>query len=663
MSKKLNKNMHNLKYILLLLLSSQVVFISFAQNKEVDSILVKYNKCKVDSTKIDLLIAAADIYLNTDPANAIFYSKAALKTAQEIHDSIREQNALLTIGLGYEVIGDINNAFFYFNDCNKVAKKYNDIAGLAATNMSLGVLYSDLSNEQLALDYYTSALEFYTKSKNIKGICKCYINMSDALYHSNQSDKALDYLNKAKEISQKYDYNTLPYIYTNFGEVYFQKKDLKLAKEYATKGLTFSEKVNNLYLLSSNYLTLTNIYLAQNDLKNAEICVRKGFELAKETDIKDVLIDAYNLLSQVLNKQNRFEEALKYKTLFINTKDSVQSELNNNLLQAYETEKKDMELTVLKASEIQKDAELKKQHLISIVILITLFLVLFILGYTFYSRSKLRKVNQELEKANKNINIKQKEIVLQNNELKANNEKITQQSNHIEELNNIKDRLFAIISHDLRSPLNNLRKILNLLNTGKLTQERSESVFPMLDKSLNTVSNFLDNLLEWSKNQLKGEEIECIVFDMNSIVQSELELLENQAVEKQVVLVNQVPIGTNVFADKNMIDLVIRNFISNAIKFCLPNGKITIDSKQIAGAVEISVQDDGIGISPENITKIFQDKGKFTTLGTNNEMGTGLGLLLCKNFIEKLNGNIGVESKENEGSRFWFTLPMAKSSS
>ena len=165
--------------------------------------------------------------------------------------------------------------------------------------------------------------------------------------------------------------------------------------------------------------------------------------------------------------------------------------------------------------------------------------------------------------------------------------------------------------------------------------------------------------MEWSNNQLKGEIIENSYFDMHDLVHKQIELFEMQAFEKQIVLKNEIPIGTLLFADKNMIDIIMRNFVSNAIKFCNESGNVIISSKRQEDSVEISVQDEGVGIPVENLEKIFQEKGRFTTLGTNKEQGTGIGLMLCKTFVGKQNGRIGVESKENEGSRFWFTIPIS----
>ena len=582
-----------------------------------------------------------------------------MKNAENLKDCKREQRALIMISIGHRYIGDITTAIANFNTAIKIANINNDQLALAQIKISLGNVYKALDNQQLSIEYYISALQYFSTSKKFRGLCGCYIDLSDALFKSNENDKALYYLDKAKKLSLENGNKYLEYILTNSGEVYFNKKDYKLAKENALAGKAIAEKAKNLYMLSSEYLLLSKIYLAQDDLNNARINVEMGLKLAKQTGIKEILINSYFLYSQTLEKQNDFKEALKFKTLYVTTKDSLQSTINHNLLQAYELEKKDEEMALMKFAEIQNDAELKKQHLISTIIVATLLLVICFSGYVLYTSKKLKKSNLDLESANSEINKKQKEIILQNEELVVINEQIKLQSKHIEELNNVKDWLFAIISHDLGTPFNNLKGILNLLTSGNLSKEKFQTIIPMLEKSVSTASGLLDNLLQWSNNQLKGEAIECSNFEIKLLVKKQIDLFEKQANDKQIILIDQIPSGTIVFADYNMIDVVLRNLVANAIKFCNEGGKISIAHKILETGVEISVQDEGIGIASDDLSKIFQEKGKFSTLGTKKEVGTGLGLLLCKSFIEKLNGKIGVESKLNEGSKFWFILPIS----
>jgi len=630
---------------------------SFSQQKLIDSFLNEYNKSKVDTAKIDIVLKVSEPLSDMSPEKSIYYGKSALKIAQNIHDTHRESLLYNMIGQGYDQIGNMADAIANFNEGFKVAEQYNNLADIAQLKLNLGVSYADIGNEKLAIEYYKSAEYYFQMLNDSIGLCKSYVDLSDAFYQVNNPDSSLYYIKKGLKISVKISNYWLGYLYTNSAEAYYRKKDFERAKANALQSMNIAEKLSDLYILSDDYLVLAKVDLALDNVTDAEMYVNKAYNIAKQTNIKENLIDAYDLLSQVFEKQHKYEEALKYKTLYITVKDSVQSAINNNILQAYEYEKRDEELAVIKADKLQKDAELKKQYVISAFILGTLLLVICISGYIFYSRNKLRHANRVIERAYEEVNNQQKEIIKQNQELIWNNEQIKNQADHIEQLSNVKDRLFTIISHDLRSPLATLKGILNLLASGTISIERFQTIVPILLNSVSTTSELVDNLLHWSKSQLTGATIFSSNFDINELAQTQLALFERQTMNKKLELTNEIPINTFVYADKNMIDLVLRNLVGNSIKFCNKNGKIAITHKKFEDYIEISVEDNGIGIPPENIHKVFQSKERYTTFGTNKEMGTGLGLLLCKDFVEKNNGTIGVESKVKEGTRFWFTLP------
>lgn len=652
---KANKNVR-MKQVLTILFLFHFTF-SFSQQKLIDSFLNEYNKSTVDTAKIDLILKVSEPLSDMSPQKAIFYGKAALKIAQTINDTHRESLLYNMIGQGYDQIGNMADAISNFNEGFKVATQCNNLADLAQLKLNLGVSYANIGNEKLAIEYYKSAEHYFQLLNDSIGLCKSDVDLSDAFYQLNNPDSSLYYIEKGMGISVKIKNYWLGYLYDNAAEAYFRKKDFGLAKDYANKSIAVAEKLSDLYILADDYLVLAKANLAIGDVANAALYANKGLSTAKQTNIKENLIDAYNIISQVFENQHKYEEALKYKTLYITVKDSVQSAINNNILQAYEYEKRDEEMAMIKADKLQKDAELKKQHAISVVILGTLLLVICISGYIFYSRNKLRNANRAIEKAYEEVNTKQQEIIKQNRELIWNNEQIKSQANHIEQLSNVKDRLFTIISHDLRAPLTTLKGILNLLAAGTITIEKFKTIVPNLLNSVSTTSELVDNLLQWSKSQLTGATIYSSNFDINELAQTQLSLFERQTLDKKLELTNEIPSKTFVYADKNMIDLVLRNLVGNSIKFCNANGKITVTSKQFEDYIEVSVADNGIGIAPENIDKVFQSKERYTTIGTNKEMGTGLGLLLCKDFVEKNNGTIGVESKVNKGSRFWFTLP------
>lgn len=234
-----------------------------------------------------------------------------------------------------------------------------------------------------------------------------------------------------------------------------------------------------------------------------------------------------------------------------------------------------------------------------------------------------------------------------------------QNEHKLQELNKLKDRLFSIISHDLRSPLLSLRDILSMANDGIVSDEEFKSVLPRLSKNLGYTSGLVDNLLQWSMSQLEGTVINASGFDIRDNVIYILSSFNQTALAKGVGLHNDIHTPTMVYADMDMIQSVLRNLVSNAIKFCRAGDQISVSAEIIKGIATIWITDTGVGIAAENIDKLF-GTNNYTTRGTTDEQGTGLGLLLCKDFIEKNGGKIGVESKLNAGSRFYFTLPVDK---
>lgn len=227
---------------------------------------------------------------------------------------------------------------------------------------------------------------------------------------------------------------------------------------------------------------------------------------------------------------------------------------------------------------------------------------------------------------------------------------------NLESLNMLKDRLFSIISHDLRSPLNTLMNILSLTNEGHITEKELKEMLPEISKNLGYTTNLVNNLLQWSKSQLKGETIHPVQFDAYNTIQEMLPLMQNQAAAKQITIINTVQQGALLYADEPMIQGVLRNLLSNAIKFSQLKGSITLSSVTDAAETMVCIADEGVGIAPDDLQKLFGVEN-FTTRGTINEQGTGLGLLLCKDFVERNNGRIWAESEPGRGSRFYFSLP------
>jgi len=234
---------------------------------------------------------------------------------------------------------------------------------------------------------------------------------------------------------------------------------------------------------------------------------------------------------------------------------------------------------------------------------------------------------------------------------------LKQSEETLQELNKLKDRLFSIISHDLRAPLLSLMDILSMANDGMVTDEEFRSFLPTLTKNIGYTSGLVENLLQWSKSQLEGTVINANHFDIKDNVSYLINNFAPLAADKGIDLKSNIHVQTLVYADMDMIQAVLRNLLSNAIKFCRAGDKIKVEADIKHNTATIWISDTGVGIASENVDKLFGNQN-FTTRGTTNEQGTGLGLLLCKDFIEKNSGRIWVESTPGHGSSFYFTLPV-----
>ncbi len=237
---------------------------------------------------------------------------------------------------------------------------------------------------------------------------------------------------------------------------------------------------------------------------------------------------------------------------------------------------------------------------------------------------------------------------------------LKKQSEELLSLNQLKDKMFSIIAHDLRGPITSLKEMMSLFDQKVISESELKTHLPILNSEIKSTSSLLENLLYWSRTQLKGERIQPEFINLRLISIMQINHLENQISEKSLVIINNIPENSIVFADRNMIDLVFRNLISNAIKYCHPHHQILLSSTIKGNYSLTEVSDTGIGIDPENIGKLF-GMNNYSTMGTNAEKGTGLGLLLCKEFIEKNGGRISVRSELGKGSTFSFTLPLKES--
>ena len=241
--------------------------------------------------------------------------------------------------------------------------------------------------------------------------------------------------------------------------------------------------------------------------------------------------------------------------------------------------------------------------------------------------------------------------------VKETSAQLIQQAEELKKLNQLKDKLFSIISHDLKGPILGIRDLVKLTSDGIVSKDEFFEILPEVSKNMDSVSLLLENLLAWTSSQLKGEYVEKSHFDVIQLLKQEQVLFTGLAKEKDINIHLEALGQLYANADKNMIDLVVRNLISNALKFSQAGDTVLLKASQIGNEISIKVKDTGAGISEENLEKLIRGES-FTTSGRRNETGTGLGLILVRDYILKNDGKFNIKSELNVGSEFEFTLPL-----
>ena len=263
----------------------------------------------------------------------------------------------------------------------------------------------------------------------------------------------------------------------------------------------------------------------------------------------------------------------------------------------------------------------------------------------------------DLDKLNKDLLTQQQEIHSKNMELAVMNEELKTNTKILEEANQTKSKLFSILGHDLRSPIGSLEGLLNLVNIGLVSQEEFQAFMPQLHKNVKNMQSTLENLLQWSISQMEGIHATPERVSVQKIADEQVHLFAEVGRAKNIQVQAEVSEKFTVWADENHLRLVLRNLINNALKFTPEGESVKILAESVQNTVVISVQDNGVGMTAEQVGKLFKKNQNFTTYGTGGEKGTGLGLQLCQEIVTKNGGEIWAISEQGKGSTFSFSLP------
>ncbi len=523
------------------------------------------------------------------------------------------------------------DATTHFITAMRLYQQLNDTDGIATTNMRLGIVNERAELLDKALDYYNKALALATLKPDIKGADMAVLNNNIGIIYGRMGnmEKALTHFNAALEGSATPRQAGIRVMtLNNLGIVYQRTGNDKMALHYIDEALELTNKQNmtdeyaRVIITRASIISKKDPQKALETLNDALQRMRPLHMPSLELDLREEMVDAYE-------KQGNYKDALSMLKRLRLLEDSLrnveQAKVVMNLQSVHELENTNAQLQLAKEKNIA--AKKVRNIIIAVAALLAAMFFIVLLQYRRVLRlhNKLKKREAELERSN-----------------------------------NMKDKLFSIIGHDLRGPISNVPAMLQILDDDDTNPEEQKYLMTSLITHTRAATETLDKLLFWGQAQLKGVSLNQQLFDVHNTISNNLSLIHITASQKKISIASNVPENTRIMADPVHFDFVVRNLLSNAVKFTRIGGHIHIGAivEQEPGFVTFFVQDNGVGISQERIATIFETFGS-STRGTANEKGTSIGLMLCKEYVQQNGGKILVSSEPGNGTTFSFTMKTA----
>lgn len=608
------------------------------------------------------------------PDSAIHFIHLGLKTSLETKNFRRLGQLYNHLGIIEENRGVLDSAKKNYLKSISFFKKAGDTKGIANELNRLGVLSLRKANYPDAANHFYRALKIYQNNRYPSGIADTYLKIGAVHDRQQNFPAAIAYIRRAETIVEKLPLSSITlYVYSGLGNAYFKQGQYQRAASYYLQGLKLSNRAEYQSLNLSMTAGLASC-LAKLGKSDQALRLLKGvLQKAVGTGLYDREIQIISALGDAHSEKNPDSAQYYYETAVAKSefRGDIETAIRNlkalyelhysrrNYQAALKTNQRErrlsdslfniqkmLQIADLEANHQLQDAKTSIQNLqlreksirterygIIFICIIVLVSMLFII--LLYLRK--RKLNNQLRAAVASLNTLNSEL---------------------DQANQAKDKIFSIIAHDFRSPLSTIIGILELFRSDMLGATERREIAEKLFLQSTGAMELLNNLLTWGQAQLKGIQLDKQPLDMAEIAQRNIQLLEAQAQDKGIKVYSFLPSPTMVFADHPQVDFVVRNLLANAIKYGSHGGKVTIGTKEDHNPqyLSLSVSDNGIGMDRETVEKLFRLDVRSQT-GTKGETGTGLGLIMCKSFIEANGGSISVESSKHHGTTFTIVLP------
>jgi len=681
----------------------------FAQTSQIDSLKSELKKNIPDTVRLGLLKKIATAYTPVDLKQRIYYAILSKDLAVKIHDDKSVADALLSMGVAYTIRGLNDSAIYYYNKAYNQAEKskYDMVMGKCLSN--LGLLNDRLDNDKEAIQYYFRGLEVFKRMKYSPGINQCYINIGSLYSDLDQNEVAKSYFEQSLKIATaEKDEKGIAYGLFTLGSCYQALKKDQLALTYLNKSLAIRKKLNDAngigvvqrakglaYYDLKNYseaianldsarttmqqlgdkyqeaammLASIDVYLAMGNKDKAEYYGLKGLQITRDIASKSGTSLFLGKLVSVYKNKNDIPSAFKYQSEYVTIQDSIKVEKqlkDVTLAEIKRTRNENAALAdnnrVIASENTGYLTKLQRYNNILVIIVATLASVVVIVIILYRRNKEKQLANQQLLRQKEEIAQINKELEYLNEEINAQMELTSTQNTELERLNAVKNKFFSIISHDLRGPLITLQSLFSIYREGDIKEGELRMLLARLEDTILTTGAFLDNLLEWSKSQLEGIVVRAVDFNVTDAITDNVHLFKTKIELKGLKVTNKVKQPVFVYADTNMVRLVVRNLLSNSVKFCQNGDKIEITANIEGDRAIITIKDTGPGISEAEVEKLFSLEHAIST-NDQGEKGNRLGLILCRDMIIQNRGTLTLETKLNQGTAFRIDLPAGKPS-
>ncbi|MBB3699402.1 tetratricopeptide repeat protein [Flammeovirga yaeyamensis] len=560
---------------------------------------------------------------------------AALDYAITLKDTSRQ-------GVIYNNLGNIANktsrneeAIKYYLQSLTLREK-GDLKNLNRTYNNISQIYKRIGDYEKSILYNQKAIQVQVAQKNVFGQSISYLNLGNTYRHMGQYDSSIYYNKEALRLSESInDTIGFAFAFYNLGSSNFSKKDFHEAIKYYKKAYPIYEKGNMKSYAASTLNSLSASYRSAGNLKKAEYYLIKAEVLSKDLNSFSLKENIHQNYYYIYKDQGNYKEALKHSELYKQYADSVlnESQLEKiaSLEKDYEIKDRDNKIALLDKENELAELKITQQNLVRKGLILLIFMT-FIVAFVLFSKYNAKRKTERI-------------LSLKNQAL--------------DEANHVKDQFFSIIAHELRNPLSAFKMLTNGLksNLNYYSKEEIEDQLNELRLSANSLSELLQNLLQWSLSQTDRMIIQPIDSDVKVVLDNVIQHSNSFAQQRGIKINNEKVNNSMIKMDIQTMEFVFRNLIINSIKFSPSDSEVIIETNEHTDFLKVSIKDHGIGMSENDVEKLFQLNYNMNTIGNSPNKGSGLGLLLVKEFVSRNNGRIEVHSQLSKGTTIDIYLP------